>query len=778
MSSIGSHARTANQRNHQHEAKLGLNIAVVEVPEATIRAGIYPYAAATGHETLDQLRRRYRGSHAFARRHDRIVCLPRCDDAPEVGETQEDLPLRENLGLAAALLREALIDHFHALGRAVIAHRPIAFLGGQDHDIVASSIPPGITAPEWLQLLPKYQIDVRLFFFKSRTPFIGLALDSRTRRRVTASCAQLIGSGLALEGLYVGRLAAGDDPRLEPKFELAGQVSRLRGDEICLDDAREDIATLKTSEAFVEPSSHAFANLLGQATGPNADQVRDAVFSAAAARRVGPAKLADLRRVLTYLRRQTFDVSPGVTLTIGAFLEGESLPSIEYAPKPVYVFEPTGGKTDTWADGGIQKYGPYSQETFPKNRPRIAVVCQASMKGRVEQFLQKFFSGQRHPKKNRGPFDNGLVGKYRLDGFSPKFFLAGDASAEAYQRAAQQAVSDDDRWDIALIQIEKRFRGLVGTRNPYLVTKHVFLAHQTPSQEFTLETAGLWAGQLAYALNNMALATYSKLGGTPWLLRCDRSIAHELVIGVGSAEVGQGRLGERQRVVGFTTVFSGDGDYRIANRSQAVPYEKFETELTATLRTTVDTVSRDMNWQDGDHVRLVFHAFKPFRDIEAKAVKALMQDLGQYDVDYAFVEISENHPYLLFDESQQGVRDYETKKSKGVYAPTRGQLLKLGMREVLIVLTGPRDVKRPEDGLPSPVLLKLHSESTFTDTTYLSRQVYAFANHSWRSFFPGSLPVTVQYSELIARLLGELGQLPNWNSDVLWGRIGRSRWFL
>ena len=108
----------------------------------------------------------------------------------------------------------------------------------------------------------------------------------------------------------------------------------------------------------------------------------------------------------------------------------------------------------------------------------------------------------------------------------------------------------------------------------------------------------------------------------------------------------------------------------------------------------------------------------------------------------------------------------------------RGQMVKLSKWEVLIVLTGPRDVKRPEDGLPSPILLRLHRESTFTDTTYLARQVYAFANHSWKSFFPGSLPVTVEYSELIAGLLGKLGRLPNWNADVLWGRIGRSRWFL
>jgi len=753
-----------------------LNIAPIDVPDTTIRVGVFAYDTKTGQYDLAQLRQQHRGTHAITRRGNLIVCLPRIQNAPAIGEDQPEFPLRENLSLVAALLRETLIDHFHALRRPVITHRPITFLGV--NDFLREVLPKGISAPDWLAFSPRYELDVRLFFFANREPFLGLALDSRTRRRVTAPCDQLIAAGISLQGLYVGRMLPNDDPRLESRFELLGRVSKEHGDELHLDDAREGLSSVKISECYVEPNSYNFRNILDQVFSHRADEVSEALFQKGAARRVGPAKLQDLRKVVGYLQKQILEVSHGITLTVGNLLEGAALPTLETAPKPVYVFDPTGAKTDTWADRGLQNSGPYSQQTFSKNRPRIAVVCQASAKGRVEQFLHKFFNGQRHPKKTLGPFDNGFIGKYRLEGVSPKFFLTDNPTADAYQRAAQEAISEEDRWDLALVQIERGFRDLQGTRNPYLVTKHAFLTHQTPVQEFTLETASLWEGQLAYALNNMALATYSKLGGTPWLLRCDRAIAHELVIGVGSANVGEGRLGNRERVVGFTTVFSGDGDYRIANRSQAVPYEKYGEELLATLKNTVDSVSQDMNWQDGDHVRLVFHAFKPFRNVEAEAVKNLMNAMGRYDVDFAFVEVSENHPYLLFDQGQDGVYDYETKCKKGAYAPERGQMLKLSKWEVVIVLTVPRDVKRPEDGLPSPVLLKLHRESTFTDTTYLARQVYAFANHSWKSFFPGSLPVTVQYSEMIAGLLGKLSQLPNWNADILWGRIGRSRWFL
>lgn len=760
----------------QPRPTIGLNIARIEVPDGTIRAGIFKYDAETGHHDLARLREAHRGTHAVARRRDEIVCLPRVTNAPALGDSEQDLNLQDNLGLVGALLRETLIDHFCSLPRPVIAHRPITFLGTSD--LLKESLPSGLSVPAWLSVLPRYQIDVRVFFFANQRPFLGLALDSRTRRRVTAPCAELLSAGINLSGLYVGQLRADDDARLEPYFELLGRVGDVEQQQLLLDDARDGITSVSAQDCFVEPSSHAFGVLLDQIFKERAEAVRENLFQASAARRVGPAKLQDLRRVIDYLRRQTFEVSPGLTLSVGRLIDGKGVPKLSDTPKPLYVFDPTGAKTDSWADRGLQQHGPYSQQTFSKNRPRIAVVCQASAKGRVEQFLQKFFNGQRHPKKTRGPFDDGLVGKYRLDGVAPKFFLATNATAGAYQQAAQEAISEQDRWDLALVQIERAFRTLDGANNPYLVTKHAFLTHQTPVQEFTLETAALWEGQLAYALNNMALATYSKLGGTPWLLRCDRAIAHELVIGIGSAQVGDGRLGDRERVVGFTTVFSGDGDYRIANRSQAAPYDQYGAALLLTLQDTVETVAGNMNWQAGDHVRLIFHAFKPFRGIEAGAVKKLMGKLSQYDVDFAFVEISQQHPYLLFDEAQDGVPDYETKTRKGAFAPERGKTLELGKAETLLVLTGPRDVKRPEDGLPSPVLLRLHRESTFTDMTYLARQVYAFANHSWRSFFPGSLPVTIQYSELIAKMLGELSRLPNWNAEVLWGRIGRSRWFL
>src|SRR5262249_40537847 len=137
-----------------------------------------------------------------------------------------------------------------------------------------------------------------------------------------------------------------------------------------------------------------------------------------------------------------------------------------------------------------------------------------------------------------------------------------------------------------------------------------------------------------------------------------------------------------------------------------------------------------------------------------------------------------DHPFQLFDEGQEGMWYGPAKTVKGVYAPQRGRYIQLSRNEAILTMTGPTDVKQPSDGLPRPLLLRLHRESTFADMPYLANQVSRFALHSWRSFFPSPLPVTMQYSDLIARLLGLLGKLPRWNADVLLGQIRESRWFL
>ena len=147
-------------------------------------------------------------------------------------------------------------------------------------------------------------------------------------------------------------------------------------------------------------------------------------------------------------------------------------------------------------------------------------------------------------------------------------------------------------------------------------------------------------------------------------------------------------------------------------------------------------------------------------------------------LDFAFLHVAQEHETALSDSDSPGAKAFGSNVMKGEYAPTRGTYLILNKHSAILSLTGAGQVKKPTDGLPYPVLLHLHRSSTFTDLDYLSKQVFTFAGHSWRSFDMARMPVTVHYSQLIARLLGRLGALPHFSVDSIHGRLNRLRWFL
>lgn len=775
-------ARTSPFRGRSAvRTKLVLNVAPLQVNDTGVTVGVLPYE---GREQLAGLRAAHDATHVFRREGDEILSVPYAPASPGIGGSFRTVRLGDNLELCAALVRNALVNHLHGLPRKVFRHRPVVFLGDEKDDILKGCVPSGTACPDWLAVVPLYEAEVRVYHFEGMEPFVGLCLNVRTRKFLDRDCGALLGGGFPLVGHYVGRKVVPGDGRLEPHFRLQGRVRAVEGNVLALDDCREGEDSLDAADAFLEPKWRAFDALVHHVFKRQAQAILNALSGKLAAHRHGPERLKKLRAVCGYFGKNPLTILPGVTcraLPLLAEGVGAGFPAVEQPPPVVYVFDQAGEKSGTQHDQGLDDYGPYTAKTLSPSKPRFCVVCQSSHKGRVEQFVRKFLEGITIHGQKRNPFGKGFIRKYAFKDVLLDFFEAEDGTAAAYRRAVSEALlAQRDQgftFNLALVETEERFKQLHGGANPYLVCKAGFMAHQIPVQGFRLETSQLPDDRLQYALNNMGLATYAKLNGVPWVIKVHKPIAHELVIGLGSANIGQGRLGGRERVVGITTVFSSDGLYCLTNLSQAVPYDQYEGEVLESLRRTIRHLARTMNWQEREPVRLIFHAFKPFRRAEEDAVKALMRSLGNYAVDYAFLHVVEQHPQTLFDELQQG-RACGAAGHKGVYAAQRGLHLRLSGCEMLLALKGPNEVKRPADGIPRPLLLRLGGGSNFTDMEYLARQVYTFSCHSWRTFFPAALPVTILYSELIARLLGKLSTVPSWNPSSLLGKIGMTRWFL
>jgi hypothetical protein len=769
---------------------LVLNFSPLGFEDKEVEARVFPYGA-DGDEQLKKLRNEHWATHVFRRDGpDEIVAIAVKADAPQLGSKSRKIRLKENLGLTASLIRNALINYLAGLPRPVLDYDPIRFVSQED--ILQACLPAGTACPDWLGVRLLYDMAIRPIYFFKHEPFIAAVFDVRTTRILDRTAAELVAEGFPLAGHYVAeRRSKNSDPRILPRPALVGKVEAVQGEMLKLSDARDNLQTIAANTVWLEKRS--FPDYLEYRFQHGYERIAEALEKARANLRSGPEKLKRITSFVDHFASKQHFLAPGVSFRFRPLLSQaatRSFPAVEPAPKPTYIFDQTGSKTDTWNDKGLNEHGPYTSKVFTPNRPRLCVICQKAQKGSVEQFLHKFINGIVLPppapgyrgKPQRKYFEKGFLRKYALQDVTYEFFLAEDRRPGSYKDACRQALEKHGagvKCDLALVQIEESFHDLAVDQNPYFIAKESFLAHQIPVQEFEIETAQKLDKDLQFSLNNMALASYAKLNGIPWLLKANPTIAHELVIGLGSADISEGRFGDRERYVGITSVFSGDGNYHLTNTSRAVTMDGYQAAFLDALRKAISKVQQDMNWQPKDHVRLVFHAsFKRFNKDEIKAVKALMTELGDYEVEYAFLQVSDEHPYLIFDTGQDGVFDYETRRSKGVYAPRRASTLQLSNRDMLLCLTGPSEVKRPEDGMPSPLLLTLHKDSSFTDMTYLTRQVFAFACHSWRTFLPGSVPVTIQYSDLIAKTLGHLSLLDKWNPDVMLGRIGKTRWFL
>jgi hypothetical protein len=270
------------------------------------------------------------------------------------------------------------------------------------------------------------------------------------------------------------------------------------------------------------------------------------------------------------------------------------------------------------------------------------------------------------------------------------------------------------------------------------------------------------------------------MGGLPWTVDHGLTVDDEIVIGIGTAELSGSRFEQRQRHIGITTVFRGDGNYLLSNLSRECSYEQYPQVLQESTLDVLKEIRKRNAWQQGDTIRVVFHAFKPLKNVEvAEIVRSCVKEVGhEQNIQFAFLTVSFDHPFKLIDKSKPGISSKRGGPPKGVYAPDRGLMVQLGRFTRLLCTNGGSLIKRATSPLPSPLLIHIHQESTYCDLAYLTDQVLKFTALSWRSTLPAERPVTIYYSELIAALLARLKNVPGWSPMVLNTKLRTSKWFL
>lgn len=711
-----------------------------------------------------------------------LHAVPR-NDAP--GTTIGDpvtLQSGEHLQLIVALIDALLPKKFP--GYDAFRRHPFAFAGKKDELVASSAAKLRTKAPllKYFTIRPTFILEAKIIETVPEQTAIGLFLTISTKWETSADLSALEAAGVDLCGLYVVRRKT-----LPGERRLVGQIRSVVGSTINLSAAYDDRPTVGTDEVFLEGSKTSFARCLKALLGREYEFFEQTRQREEAKLLSGPAVNEMVKQFHQFFQKDpTLQLTKQLAATIGDQLKltnTNAYHTIHQAPPVQYYFNPARTKASPYPWVGIKQYGPFSKDTFPKRTPTILVVLPDTAQGATEKFLNSFRNGIATPKSQ---YEGGFAKLFGL--LNPTFTLCKvplvgmTNPALAYQRAIEESLASNSNIDAAIVVLTDQHAGLPDTNSPYLSAKATLMLAGIPAQEIKVSRFTKPPYDLQFLLANFAVALYAKMNGTPWTVNQDTTISDELIIGIGTSEVRKNRFSDRARYIGITTVFRGDGNYLLSHVGKDCSYEEYPKVLQESTERLLQEIKQRNGWNPGDNVRLIFHTYKPLKSIEIAEIakRAALAVGSEQTIEFAFLTVTIDHPFLLVDLQQPGITSKygDRGNAKGILVPERGTITQLGRYTRLVCTNGPFLIKHENASVPAPLLVHIHKGSTFNDLTYLSEQVLKFTGLSWRSTLPAKKPVSIYYSELIADLLGRLRSVPGWSPAVLNTRLRASRWFL
>jgi hypothetical protein len=583
----------------QGSSDIRLNFLPVTFHGESFKGYELPYVDDDG---LRELRKRYAESHVFRRRNDVIQSIPITGSAEALGE-EKVFSVRRDFLLAEYLVQNGLIRFF--------LDKRIQFAGlFYPTQIVLESenLMKEVVSDEYISFLfpmcPEYEIESRLLVPYKKDVVFGISISFSVRHLIEATVKDLLEKGVRITDLYVVGNRADVDPRINPKYrrQLAGRVLSVEGSNLRLTDYR-DKETISAEECFLEASLKNFRHCLVHLFPDNAKEIREKRQAQIFKIKGGKNQYERLEKFKAWLKKSepircASDLSFSITGDYYKPRQGNQVGEYSFLKSPDYVLRPGGSITVRGrVDEQIDEKGPFDTESFPTKKIRIAVVFPQRFKGDVETFIRQFRDGVPPNSKKPVPYTQGFIRKYRLTSCEFEFFPIPSTSEDSkgFKEASLKALARVPGFNAAIIVIHESYHLLFGEENPYLISKSTFMSQGVPVQEVEIETVQDWRGR-PWILNNLALATYAKLGGVPWVLSSTLGMTHELIFGIGSSQVQTSRLGRTERFVRITTVFNGDGNYLLYNLSKDVPFEEYQPALLQSLRECLDEIKARYAW--------------------------------------------------------------------------------------------------------------------------------------------------------------------------------------
>lgn len=737
-------------------------------------------------ERLAELRKLHNSTHSFFRNGDSIYISNKDgEDTVSIGSLSERNTYNDNQ-ITASLIKHIFFRTFKDRfpNYTPVDFYPFRFFSGQEKDdIIYKELP--IHLQNKIAYKKLIEIQLRLTQIDGKEQF-GFLINIKRNWIFNKTCEELHTEGYNLIGVEVlhAETLPGLSNILAPNEEFIGIIQHISENKAQV-LTNEGIREFNIKELLIKKTKYNIGNYLTFALDQNKS---DKIINIIDGKRAEIYNPKSLYNEINNIAKHLFSINGQPIL----FQNKESFCfTVETEPlnvsntlelkTPTFIFDYAGTKTNNFnPDAGLTNYGPYDSINFDIKSPITLCICNRTNRGQFSNFLSHLKDGIPQSKY----FQKGLLKKYDLQDVTFDIKEIQNFTIEEYLSVISNY--DENKPHLAIIEIPSEFKKFNDATNPYYIVKAKLLSLEIPVQYVTSE---IIKSHNEYILNSISLQIYAKLGGTPWVLPSHRSVDKEIIIGIGHSWLrkNQFRGSEQNRVVGITTFLSSDGQYLLGDKVKDVSFENYFEELLKSLKQSIQRLSTEQGWNDGDTIRLIFHIFKPIKNVEFDVISKLIKEIPEYKIKFAFVTISKSHPNMLFDKNQQGLNKYGS--IKGEFIPNRASNIFLDTETCIVQMFGANELKTAKQGISSPIQIKIRTpqgnynnselnDLLFYDLSYITQQIFSFTYLSWRSFLPGEQPATMLYSNLISKLLGKMRNVPEWDADKLNYALKRKKWFL
>lgn len=396
---------------------------------------------------------------------------------------------------------------------------------------------------------------------------------------------------------------------------------------------------------------------------------------------------------------------------------------------------------------GIKLHGPYAN---CPNQDKVKFIFVFNDK--LKSHANKLFLHLKKGYKNFPGIKEFIGVPFFLDAGSSISYTDQDPS-DTIKRKLDELNLDHNTFKYIAVYItehDKHDQNL-NVKNIYYRVKEILLENSITSQAVSAKS--IEAESFNYFLPNISIAILAKLGGKPWLINTVKS--NSLVVGIGAIKSG-GKV-----YLGNTIAFNSKGDFLEFDAFEQTSIDDLVTVIKKSLSDTIN------NWGDG-YKTLIIHLYKEMNKRERNQLEVAMSEL-ELQMPYVVLNVSEDRSNLAFDEEFDGK------------IPVSGTVVRLNARDYLLY-NNTRYSERTKSKIESfsfPVKVRFSKSkhidiSSDTNREFLIDQVYQFSRIYWKSVRQRSLPVTVEYSKILADMVSnfESESLPD--NDT----AKKSLWFL